>query len=247
MAVLSRYRVLNAILALREFTVTDLAGYSGVKENTVRTVLARDARFVERGGTRAQGRRGGQPIQYRLRADAEDELIGVLRELEGVGANLPPLVTDQEDPAMLSLIAAEDILLRQLPQAPPADRAELVGLATADYEAVEFLVDSDRGEAATHRRVVNLLLDLAEVEQEVMTLAAPDADIRSPDWPARMTEMLSHEAEKKLEAVGRQWRHLLLSWPALSDRELLPDLVRRIGTSWFSAIILGAGDTTQKA
>lgn len=245
MAMLNRYRVLNAILTLREFTVTDLAHYSGVKDNTVRTVLGRDARFVERDGIRAQGRRGGQPIQYRLCADAEHDLIGILRELEGVGANLPPLVTDQEDPVMLSLVSAEDILLRQLPQAPTADRAELVDLATADYETVEFLVDADHGEAATHRQVVDLLLRLAEVEQEVLTLAAPSADIGSPDWPAQVTEMLSHEAEKKLEAVARQWHHLLLSWPALSDRELLPDLVCRVANSWFSSVILRSREGNQ--
>jgi len=241
MAMLSRYRVLNAILALREFTVTDLAHYSGVKANTVRTVLGRDSRFVERDGPRAHGRRGGQPIQYRLCADAEEDLVGILRELEGVGANLPPLVADQEDPIMLSLVAAEDILLRQLPQAPTADRAGLVDLATADYETVEFLVDTDHGEAATHLRVVDLLLHLAEIEQEVLTLAAPNSDTRSPDWPAQVTEILSHESEKKLEAVGREWHQLLLSWPTLSDRELLPDLVHRIGTSWFSSVILHSG------
>jgi hypothetical protein len=247
MAMLNRYRVLNAILALREFTVTDLARYSAVKDNTVRTVLSRDSRFVERDGTRALGRRGGQPIQYRLRTDAEDDLVGILRELEGVGANLPPLVTDQEEPVMLSLVAAEDILLRQLPRASTTDRAELVDLATADYETVEFLVDAEHGEAATHRRVVELLLRLAEIEQEVLTLAAPNTDTGSHHWPTQVTEMLSHEAEKKLEAVGRDWHHLLRSWPALSDRDLLPDLVCRVANSWFSSVILRSGDRSQKA
>jgi len=117
MAQLSRYRVLNAMLALREFTVDDLAHYSDVKENTVRTVLARDSHFVERDGNRARRRRGGQPILYRLRPAAEDELVSILRKLDAFGANLPPLAADQEDPVMLSLMAAEDILLRRLPQA----------------------------------------------------------------------------------------------------------------------------------
>ncbi|GAB1646158.1 hypothetical protein [Krasilnikovia sp. MM14-A1259] len=245
MAMLIRYRVLNAILALREFTVADLAHYSGVKENTVRTVLGRDTHFVERDGTRAQRRPGGQPIQYRLRTDAEDDLVGILRELEGVGASLPPLVADQQDPVTLSLVAAEDILLRALPQAPVADRAELVNLATADFEAVEFLAGADHGEAATHRRVVDLLLCLAELEQEVLTLAAPNPDTRGPDWPAQVTEVLSHEAEKKLEALRRQWRHLLSSWPALSDRELLPDLVCRVANSWFGSVILSPDGRAQ--
>jgi len=238
---LQRYRILNAILTLRQFTVADIARYSGVKDTTVRTVLGRETRFVERDGVRTPAGRGGQPIQYRLCADAEPDLVDILRELEGVGVQLPPLVEDQEDPAMLSLIAAEDILLRQVPQAATTDRAGLLDLAIADYEAVQFLVELNAGgEAATHCRVVDLLLRLTEVEQEVLALGCPADDGRS----APSTVMLSTESEKKLDALGREWRSLLRSWPALSDRDLLPDLVHRVGTSRIgSAILAAAGET----
>jgi hypothetical protein len=240
---LHRYRILNAILTLREFTVADLARYSGVKDTTVRTVLGREARFVERDGTRAQSRRGGQPIQYRLRADAEQDLVGILRELESVGANLPPLVEEQEDPLMLSLIAAEDILLCQLPQATLTDRAGLVELATADYEAVQFLVEDERGEAAIHGQVVALLLRLAEVEQEMLAPASPSPDTWNTGWPAQATPTLSHESEKKVEALGRSWRSLLQAFSAtvLSDRELLPDLVHRVSSSPVGPAVLASG------
>jgi len=245
MVMLGRYRVLNAILALREFTVADLARYSGVKDNTVRTVLGRDSRFVERDGTQAQRRRGGQPIQYRLRPDTENDLVAILRELEGFGANLPPLIADQEDPVMLSLIAAEDILIRQLPQACPTDRAELVDLATADYEAVQFLVSPEHKEAVTHRGVVALLLRLAEAEQGALTRSqAPNSHTRQADRSVTAPETSGHEAEKKLEALGRDLRKLLTSWPTLGDKDLLPDLIHRIGTSQLGQIILGYGPET---
>ncbi|GLW27569.1 MarR family transcriptional regulator [Actinoplanes regularis] len=240
MAMLHRYRILDAILALREFTVSDLVRYSGVKDNTVRTVLNREARLVERVGVRADGRRGGQQIQYRLRPDAENELIGILRSLDGFGANLPPRAENQEDdPVMLSLIAAENVLLRQLPQAPPGDREELVHLAAADYQTVQMLVADDGGEAATHRKVVELLLRLAEIEQEALRLTAPAPTAEQRD-PSSLWAPLSQDGDKKIEAIGRDLYALLQSLPVLADRRLLPDLIRRISNSRFGQAILSA-------
>jgi hypothetical protein len=235
---LNRYRILNAILALREFTVADLAHYSGTKENTVRTVLARESRFVERVGTRGQGRRGGQPVQYQLRTDAEHELVGILREVDNFGADLPPLTPNcsEADPVMLSLIAAEDVLLRQLPTAGPEDRAELLNLATADFETVEFL--ADQGEVAVHRALIDLLLRLSEVEQEASALT-PDANEILRRQQASALAASSHEAVKKLDALGRDLYKLLQQMPAVSHRDprLLPDLFHRIGTSPFGAVV----------
>jgi hypothetical protein len=239
MATLNRYRVLQAILALRQFTVADLAHYSGVKETTVRTVLGRDASFVERDGTISQSRRGGQPIQYRLCDQAESELVAILRQLKGLGASLPPLSAEQDgmDHAILSLSAAEDVLIRQLPQAGFADRSGLISLAVVDYEAVRPAIDPEAGEAAVHRRVVELLLRLADIEQEALARISPALDSSSNEWPIEAAATLSDELEKKLEALGRDLRKILQRWPALQDRNLLPDLARRIGTSTFANII----------
>ncbi|OJF14501.1 hypothetical protein [Couchioplanes caeruleus] len=235
---LNRYRVLNAILALREFTVADLAHYSGAKDNTVRTVLSRDARFVERVGTQAQGRRGGQPIQYRLCTATEDELVGMLREVDTLGVDLPPLPEgcSDVDPVVMSLKAAEDVLLRQLPAAANEERAQLLSLAAADLEMVQFL--ADHGEAAVHREVVDLLLRLAEVEQEAAVLTR-DAGAWLHRQDASALAAPSHEAEKQLEALGRDLYKLLQVVPAVSkdDPLLLSDLFRRIGTSPFGAVI----------
>ncbi|MEU4161714.1 hypothetical protein [Actinoplanes sp. NPDC026670] len=238
MAMLSRYRILDAILALREFTVGDLAGYSRARENTVRTVLGRDSRFVERIGTRADGRRGGQHILYRLRCDTEDELVGILRELDGIGANLPPHPqTQEDDPVMLSLISAENVLLHQLPQAPPAERADLVHLAIADYHSVQMLAGHDGTETAAHRRVVELLLRLAEVEQEALQRTPPG----STGQPDSMWRALGHDGAKKVEAIGHDLYDLLPSIPVLNDPSLLPDLIRRVANSCLGQAILRAG------
>ena len=71
---LERYRVLGAVLALDEFTVAELARFSGVKETTVRTVLSRNQQFVQQTGRRASKRRGAQPLSYRLRPETRDGL-----------------------------------------------------------------------------------------------------------------------------------------------------------------------------
>jgi len=238
---INRYRILNAILALREFAVADLVHYSGTKENTVRTVLARDAHFVERVGTRAHGRRGGQPLQYRLRSETEHELVNLLRQVDQLGADLPPLPQScpEEDPLVLSLKAAEDVLLRQLPAAAAADRTQLLSLATADLETAQFLADDD-GEAAVHRKVVDLLLRLTELEQDSSALT-PHADAWRHRQEVPAPAPPGHETEKKLEALGRELHKVLQALPTVSkdDPQLLPDLVHRIGTSPFGPFVCG--------
>jgi hypothetical protein len=72
----------------------------------------------------------------------------------------------------------------------------------------------------------------------VLSQAPPNTDPSAPDWPAQAADMLCHESAKKIEDVGRQWHHLLRSWQATRDSELLPDLVRRVATCWFAPAIL---------
>jgi hypothetical protein len=246
---LHRYRVLTAILALREFTVADIAHYSATKDTTVRTVLSRESRYVERAGYAAQGRRGGQPIRYRLCPETEHELRAILRDLESIGTDRSPSAVDEDaDSVILSLTAAEDILLRQLPAASVAERAQLLELALADFDMVLPLIAQDQREPVTHRAVVALLIGLAEVEQEALVLTAP-AD--TSEWLSRQQASAmaapSHDAEKKLDALGRDFYTLLTAWPALQDKQLLPDLVRRIHGSPFGSIILTTHASTATA
>jgi hypothetical protein len=241
---LHRYRVLGAILALREFTIADLAHYTGVKETTVRTILNREARYVERAGTQARGRRGGQPIKYRMCADAEQDLVRILREVEAVGAAPGGAGSaDADDPSTLSLVAAEDILLRQLPLSMPPDRGRLLDLAVADFETAQFTAAPGQREAATHLAVVDLLIRLAEVEQEALLLTTPTGDGGGSHRRGASTVAPSHEAEKKLTVLGRDLDKILSELPELSDKNLLPDLFRRIGSSPFAQVLLQAPDS----
>jgi hypothetical protein len=241
-AMLHRYRVLSAILALREFTVADIAHYSATKDATVRTVLSREARYVERAGYAEHGRRGGQAIRYRLCPDTEHELRAILRDLESIGTDRSASAVDEDaDSVILSLTAAEDLLLRQLPAASVAERARLLELALTDFGMVLPLIAQDQRDPMTHRAVVELLIGLAEVEQEALVLTAP-AD--TSEWLSRQQASAmaapSHDAEKKLHALGRDFYTLLADWPALQDKQLLPDLMHRISSSPFGSIILTA-------
>lgn len=149
------------------------------------------------------------------------------------------------DAVLLSLTAAEDILLRQLPAASVAERARLLELALADFAMVLPLIGQDQREPMTHRAVVELLLGLAEVEQEALALTAP-AD--TSEWLSRQQTSAvaapSHaekkDAAKKLDALGRDFYTLLADWPTLQDKQLLPDLMHRISSSPFGSVILKA-------
>jgi len=116
---LERYKTLGAMLALGEFTVADLAVLSGVGEPTVRTILRRDAEYIEQLGSEPTGRPGGQPVRWRLRSDARERLRGQLGELERLG--IGPWLGESHSPAGTlppGLVAAEDVLLRLVPAAP---------------------------------------------------------------------------------------------------------------------------------
>ena len=81
-----RYRTLGAMLALGDFSVAEVAVYAQVGESTVRTVLRREGDYVERAGSQPTGRRGGQPVRWRLRPGAHESIRAILVELEIAGA-----------------------------------------------------------------------------------------------------------------------------------------------------------------
>jgi hypothetical protein len=166
--VLERYRTLGAALALGEFTVPEVARLSGVRESTVRTTLRREGSFVEQIGTQKVGRRGGQPIRWRVRPKARKRLRAQLRELEQLGVG-PWLGERQDDSNTLpaGIIAAEDVLLRLAPMASdPVRRTELVDLAEAQLDAANASAlptgnvpgDADVQLFSIHQRLVEQLL-----------------------------------------------------------------------------------------
>ena len=239
---LERYRTLGAMLALREFTVADLARYSGVKEATVRTILAREGRYVQRHGVVPSSKPGGQPVIYSLRSDAEPQLVEVLRKLEAIGASGPAFhesATESTTQVPAALVAAGDVLLRRIPSASGAvERHQLLELAAIDFKTVlQAVPDGAEREVATHMKVIDFLLRLSRTEQQ----------IPSPGMYAYMTQeslqfvgvpSAGPRAEEGLHQLSADLYDLLTEMPELQDKHLLPDLFKRVGTSPLAPALL---------
>jgi len=184
------------MLALGEFSVAEVAVYAQVGESTVRTVLRREGDYVERAGSQPTGRRGGQPVRWRLRPGARESIRAILVELEIAGAR-----PRQEDPSApdrprAAVLAAEDVLLRLAPAAiDPDERADLIKLARAYVEVAEGTITTqpEPDPIADHLRVVRLLLDLEEVM---------DRPITQPE-SAGVLERVRQISHQLLLAVGR--------------------------------------------
>ncbi len=242
---LARYRTLGAVLALREFTVADLARYSGVRESTVRTIMGRESRYVKRAGARSTGRPGGQPVVYELRSEAERELTELLRQLEGIGARSPVVdgrATKDFAPLPTALIAAEDTLLRQISRArDPQECNQLVMLATADYQSAQRAAKDPEREVAAHLEVVAVLLRLARAE---LSISQGELSDTTAPFPYAKILMASDDYAGKLSGLRDDLRRLLADMPELQDKRLLPDLFHRLGTSPLGSALFGSLSTS---
>lgn len=81
-----RYRTLEAMLALGEFSIAELVARSDVSESTIRTILRRESLYVEPIATESTGRHGPRPGRWRVRAKTREHLSETLRQLENSGA-----------------------------------------------------------------------------------------------------------------------------------------------------------------
>jgi lambda repressor-like predicted transcriptional regulator len=81
-----RYRTFEAMLALGEFSIADLAARSGVSASTIRTILRRESPYVERIATESTGLQDGRPLRWRVRAETREHLSETLRELKNSDA-----------------------------------------------------------------------------------------------------------------------------------------------------------------
>jgi LuxR family transcriptional regulator, maltose regulon positive regulatory protein len=214
---LERYKVLGGALALREFSVSELAELSGVGEPTVRTILRRESNFFEQHGRKSTGRRGGQPVRWRLRSETRESLRAQLAELERLGVG-PWFGERLEGDNALSagIVMAEDVLLRLAPTAISSlERAELVKLAQAQLDAADASASANTeaqwGIADRRydyrRRIVELLLNLEHADQD--TRARCDQILREAHAQA---EQIVSEARSKAEALeaGLQKRYRLV-------------------------------------
>ncbi|MEU9575628.1 EAL domain-containing protein [Streptomyces massasporeus] len=184
-----RYRTLGAIVALDVFTIADVVEYSGVKENTVRTVIAREraAKRVEDLGEMPTGRAGGRPKLYRVVPDVketilDDLLLGLpdtsLGQRGSAEYELPPSVgrdltkrdTDPGEKHVLdSLLVAEDTLLCKVPGEPEEERRrELIEFARVCVHDAIGMGAERRALTDAHLTMTRLLLALAASEEKAL-------------------------------------------------------------------------------
>jgi hypothetical protein len=207
-----RYKVLGAVLALKEFTVADLATFSGVKATTVRTVLSREPNLVVEVGKQETGLKGGQYTRHRVREEALQELRAELHELyRQIGSYVDSPASEKEtnkgskySPPM-AMLAAEEALLRRFPKM--AEREQKIQLidfvrtvrAKLSLQANELPQEaSDLGEHRDfHLSALQALIDLASVEticaEKPQLTAYPVRRLRSlffslAQWGSRLGE-----------------------------------------------------------
>lgn len=220
---IQRYRTLGAIVALDVFTVADVVKYTGVNENTVRTVITRECRAkrVEDLGERQTGRAGGRPKLYRVAPAHKDAILKLLRDVQGVAPDdsdagpsrtSPPAgsipgknqIDAWEEHALSTLLAAEDALLFKVPgELDEERRRELIEYATVCvHDAVGRGAEADRRPVLgsivqAHLAASQFLLALAAAEQKTSEKAGDDT--RLSDLRVQF-----HKAVGQAEEVGEQ-------------------------------------------
>jgi hypothetical protein len=191
-----RYKVLSAILALREFTVPEVANFSGVKRNTVRTVLAREPNLLDEVSKDHTGSRGGRFTRYRLKEREVEGLTGELSKIylalqKGVIAG--PRVADKQvsshyEPP-LRVLAAEDALIRRFPLARTS-KEKLALIEFSDEILVKLQLELTSTEPAMQEYESFELLSLRALRElcsvELIQSIVPDVVTAAPpifrDW-----------------------------------------------------------------
>jgi len=159
---LERYKVLGAMLALKQFTVEELARFSTVNPTTVRTVLSRENKYLKELGRKATGQPGGRFTQYELEPRYVARLRSELQELfREVWATLD--MQQHRDPEIipLSLLAVEDALLHRYPNAKHRQERQhilnlsITGMGSGELQRLEL---TQNAEALPHRLALHLRL-----------------------------------------------------------------------------------------
>jgi hypothetical protein len=189
---LERYKVLGAMLALKQFTVEDLARFSGVNPTTVRTVLNREAKYLHEAGRRATGQPGGQYTRYELDRKHVTLLRSELQELFGQVWATAQAVQDAQNSNVipLSLLAIEDALLHRYPNARDTqEKRHILNLSTVGLNSSELrgkrLTQKTVGlpaQLTLHLRLARWLNHLATAELAVETGTFPDVHKLARIW-----------------------------------------------------------------
>lgn len=177
------YKVLGAMLALDKFTTEELAQYSEVKINTVRTILNREQAYLEEIGRQETGRRGGQCRHWRVKPVLVQQLRQKIENLFGQ-VKMTPLDGPETESASapqvpLSLLVAEDILVRRFPEAADAKmKRDLIELAEVNFntgrsEYENFPVGHNLNTIKAHMRTIEDLFNLCRMELDAVAPRSP--------------------------------------------------------------------------
>jgi hypothetical protein len=181
------YKVLGAMLALNEFTADELAHYTGAKVTTVRTILNREQSYLEEVGRLETGRKGGQcrrlrvkPVLLQSLRNRIENLFAQIK-LAPSGSAEPEFATDSASAPQvpLSLLVAEDILVRRFPEAKDAaEKRSLIELAEVNFDTgrteCETLPEGCNLDALkAHMRTIEDLFNLCRMELEAEVTQPP--------------------------------------------------------------------------
>ncbi len=206
---LEQYKVLNAMLALPEFTVRDLSRYSDIIPTTVYTTINREKQYLEQIGRHETKKRGGQWVRWRVRPDQIQNLKArISKAFADMKAN--PGTLDQDDSAPevpTALLVAEDILVRRYPDAIPDKQRELLELAEINFnaaknecEAIISVSDQDPNVEAiqkqmrfvehllqTHIHFCENLIRLSEMEYDLVRSGDPRSEVSVKELHMQLT------------------------------------------------------------
>ena len=206
----ARYKVLSAMLALRTFTVDELAKCTGVKTSTIGTVLNRDRSLLEQLGWEETGRRGGQPKRYQLKPEQVGAVEATLKELYPT-LEIPSTPTQESRSAFeipLGLLVAEDVLLNDYAKAQSLEEKEqLFNLALIDLEA-------GRGEARLKLATTKDEAERDALETSLRKVEAVEEMCRAQLAGAKLALEIKVKKPKVAKAVASAAPS---SWPVLSE------------------------------
>ena len=205
---MEQLKVLVAALALREFTVDEISGLSGVNTSTVRSVLKRNAELFRRADARgdrddvANSQRGrGRPANRWVVVDCEkvrrlvDEM-GALPKFEPSYANV-----EADDWRLVAVSVAEDALAQVSDESDPELQVRLLRSARSSL----FFAES--GDSLSNN------VPWWQTEDSLLAVRA-----RGVDALVNLASLVPSQRGSSLDALSRTARRLAAAMLAVPDR-----------------------------
>lgn len=188
------YKVLGAMLALKEFTVNTLVNYSGVNKGTVDTVMRRNPQFWETIDKEKTEKRGGQWRRLRVKPDQVEPLrrklreefnqIKALNELNGEESTAAKTLmwAVQQPPELsaeppVSLEAGEEALLYLFTKAKSQEEKQiLLDAAESDLRSGRYEVErltkrgTDKREAEAAKNLLSRVTTLKKLSEAELAI-----------------------------------------------------------------------------